>query len=134
MQNNMHRRRFCDKTYGANVCEMLKENACDKDLETDQDEYRTAEDACFTCKCRSEFSSEKNTGTAYDERYRGDDQNGYNCLCKSMLGDGEADGECVNRGCDALYEKRSESELGASAVLAFAVYTLDQHFASDIAE
>lgn len=48
MQNNMHRRRFCDKTYGADVYKMLKENACDEDFKTDQDEYCTAEYACFT--------------------------------------------------------------------------------------
>ena len=114
------------------LCFLLNK-ASDEDQNADEDQDRTAEDACFARKLRSDLFADDDTAEADHEGDCGDQKRAEKCFTETVVRDGKANGKCVDRGCNALNEQCAEGD--RAALLALTAFdAVDEHFRTDVTE
>lgn len=107
------------------------EHPLHKNLHSNPDQNHAAQYGGFIGKLRPEFLTDDQPDHANDEGDRRDDQRTYERREEAVIRDRESDGQRVDGGCHALYEKGGNADLGRLHFFVFAVNSFEQHLAAD---
>ena len=100
------------------------------DLNADKDQDDATENRGFSGQLRAEFSPQDEPARTDGKGYGSDDQGRYQSLNKGIVRDGKADGQCVNRGGNALQHQRAEAD-GRLFVTVIAPDPFEDHLSAE---